>query len=75
MASSWTVTSQVTDQVIVTNAGQTVVGTYIYFTTGGGNNGNVFVPDEHYSAKKVREMVQVKANLIDEIGRLAHDGS
>lgn len=71
MASGWTVTAQVTDQVIVTNAGQTVVGTYVYFTTGDGNNGNVFVPDEHYSAKKVRQMVHAKAELIDEIGNLA----
>lgn len=71
MASGWTVTAQITDQVINTNAGQTVVGTYVYFTTGDGNSGNVFVPDEHYSAKKVRAMVHAKAELLDEVGGLA----
>lgn len=73
MASGWTVTAQITDQVINTDAGQTVIGTYVYFTTGEGNSGNVFVPDAHYSAKKVRQMVHAKAELLDEIGGLAAD--
>ncbi len=72
MSSGWNVTSQITDQVINTDAGQTVVGTYIYFATGDGNTANVFVPDNHYSKKdKVRAMIAEKAKLVDEIGRLS----
>lgn len=70
--SGWVVTSQVTDQIINTNAGQTVVGTYVYFITGDGNEGSVFVPDVHYSAKTVTAMIEARADVLDEVGRLAH---
>lgn len=69
--SGWTVVSQVTDQIINTNAGQSVVGTYVYFITGDGNEGTVFVPDVHYNAKTVATMIEAKADVLDEVGRLA----
>lgn len=69
--SGWTVTAQVTDQIINTNAGQSVVGTYVYFITGDGNEGSVFVPDVHYSAAKVKAMIEAKADLLDSVSRLA----
>ena len=72
MASGWTVTAQVTDQVITTSAGQVVTGTYVYFTTGEGHSASVFVPDEHYNAATVRKMIEAKATIVDEIGKLAH---
>jgi hypothetical protein len=71
MASSgWRVTAQLTDQVENTNAGQTVIGVRVYFETGAGNEGSVFVPNSHYTAKRVRELVHSHANQIDEIGGL-----
>ncbi len=38
---SWSITEQVTGQTINNNAGNTVVGSYVYFTTGQGNSGSV----------------------------------
>lgn len=68
--SGWTVTAQVTDQIVNTNAGQTVVGAYVYFITGDGNEGSVFIPDTHYNAATVKAAVEAKAALLDEVGRL-----
>lgn len=67
----WTVTSQVTDQVRVTDAGQTVTGTQIYFITAEGNRGSVFVTDDHYSAAEARKAIAAKAAIVDEVGKLA----
>lgn len=67
----WTVTSQVTDQVRVTDAGQTVVGTQIYFITSDGNRASVFVTDDHYSAKEARAAIAAKAKLVDEVAKLS----
>lgn len=72
MASSWQVTDQVTDQVITTNAGQVVVGTYVYFLTGDGHRGSVFVPDDHYAVGNISKMIAAKAAILDEVGKLAH---
>jgi hypothetical protein len=70
--SGWTVTAQVTDQVINTNAGQTVVGTYIYIVTGDGQEGSVFVPDTIYHDKaKVTAMLRTKAVQLDTVAKLA----
>lgn len=70
--SGWTVVSQVTDQIINTNAGQSVVGTYVYFVTGDGNEGSVFIPDVHYNAKTVHAAIDAKATVLDEVGKLAN---
>lgn len=66
----WAVTSQAPDQVIVSDSGQVVTGTQVYFATAEGNSGSVFVPDQHYTEKKVHASLQVRASLIDKIGRL-----
>lgn len=71
--SGWTVTAQLTNQVENTNSGQTVIGTRVYFITGNGNEGSVFVPDTIYSAKNVRERVRKHATLIDEVGALSEN--
>ena len=70
----WVVTAQVTDQVTVTDAGQTDTGVQIYFTTSAGNQGSVFISYRHYgSPKHVKERIAAQAQLIDEIGRLTSD--
>lgn len=66
----WAVTDQASDQVIVTSSGQVSTGTYVYFATENGNQGSVFVPDEHYTKNKVHQSISYKAKLIDEIGQL-----
>lgn len=70
--SGWKITDQVTDQVQNTRAGATITGVQVYFVTGDGNEGSVFVMDQHYTAPNVRKAVQAKANLIDEVGALSH---
>lgn len=70
--SGWRVTDQVTDQVQNTRAGATVTGVMVYFITGDGNEGSVFIANQHYNAKNVRRAVQSHANLLDEVGALAH---
>lgn len=67
----WTVTAQLTDQVIITDAGRAVTGVQIFFITGDGNEGSIFVADNHYTVKTVKPMLDAKAALIDTIGSQA----
>jgi hypothetical protein len=67
---AWRVTGQVSDQVINTQAGQTLTGTYVYFVTGKGNAGSVFVEDAVYSVEQVRRQVHEAANKLDDVGDL-----
>lgn len=68
---SWSVTGQVHDQVIPTDAGQAVTGTYVYFVTGLGVRASVFVEDSVYKPEVVRTAVTQKARLVDEVRQLA----
>ena len=70
----WQVINQAADQVIITPAGQPVTGTYVYFATGEGNQGSVFVDDPHYPERNVHAAVDARAQLMDKVGRL-HRGS
>lgn len=69
--SGWQVTSMSPDQVIVNTGGQTQTGTYVFFRTGNGHDGSIFVPDNHFNAKNVRAMIDARATIIDEVGALA----
>lgn len=70
--SGWTVTSQLANQVKNTETGNTVEGTYIFFTTNDGNSDAVFVPKNIYrDRKKVRQMLEEAATAIDEVGNLS----
>lgn len=69
--SGWIVTSQLTDQVIVTAAGQAVTGVQIFFITGDGNEGSVFVANNHYNTKVVKAAIHAEAASIDTIGKLS----
>lgn len=68
----WRVTGQVSDQVQVTQAGATVTGVIVYFITGEGNEGSVFIANQHYNVKNVEKAVHAQAQLIDQVGRLGH---
>lgn len=71
--SGWRVVSQATDQIVNTPGNQTVTGVQVYFVTGAGNEGSVFVPNQQYNAKTVHEMVNASAHTIDGVGQL-HNG-
>ncbi len=66
----WTVTGQAPDQVIIGANGVVQTGTYVYFTTSGGNDGSIFVTDAHYHPAQIRKAIQARADLIDEVGAL-----
>lgn len=66
----WQVTSQVSDQVHITDAGQTVVGVQVYFMTAEGNRSSVFIPDDHYNEAEVRRAIEAKAKIVDSVGAL-----
>lgn len=70
MAASWAITGQLDGQLQVGTAGQVITGTVIYFQTGEGNQGSVFIPQTRYDAKEVRKVVQVKADVMDEVSAL-----
>jgi len=65
---SYTVTSQATDQYDFAAPGNPVVGTVVYFTTGEGNSGSVFVPQARYAAAVVHTLVAAAAKEIDAVG-------
>jgi hypothetical protein len=69
--SGWIVTSQLTDQVIVTAAGQAVTGVQIFFITGQGNEGSIFITNNHYTPKVVKPAIHAAAAQIDTIGQLS----
>ncbi len=71
--SGWRVTDQATDQIVNTPGNQTQTGVQVYFVTGDGNTGSIFVPNQQYKAATVHSMVNTAAHLIDGIGKL-HNG-
>jgi len=69
--SGWVITGQVTDQVRNTQAGQTVTGVVVYFITGDGNEGSVFIDNARYNQQNVFTAVHDQAALIDGVGKLS----
>lgn len=67
---TWEVTGQVHDQVIPTDAGQALTGTYVYFVTGLGEKASVFVEDKVYSTEVVKTQVREHAHKVDSVRRL-----
>jgi len=61
---------QETDQYDFTNPGSPVLGTTIFYQTGAGNTGSVFIPQTRYSIKEVHKVVAAAAALLDEVGAL-----
>lgn len=71
MAASWSVTRQAADQVSLTNGNDPVTGVRIFFTTGEGNQGSVFIPDSLYhNVAGVRHAIQAQADQMDAVSAL-----
>lgn len=70
---SWRIVSQDPGQTAYDDAGNTVVGTYVYFATGMGNKGVKFIPDANYNKDHVKTVVRNHSKLIDEIGALSEE--
>lgn len=69
--SGWTVTGQSPGQTQVTGDGRVIEGTMVYFRTGNGTLGQVFVPQDRYSADVVRTMIATVAGEIDAVDGLS----
>jgi hypothetical protein len=74
-AYTYTVTQQMPDQYDFSNAGNPTLGTVVYFTTGAGNSGSVFVAAAHYTVANVRTAVAAKAKLLDEVSAISGSGN
>lgn len=70
---TWTVTDQNSGQSDFTSAGQVVIGKRVFFLTGAGNRGSVFVPDDHYNPGTVAAMIAAEAAQLDAISALTSD--
>jgi hypothetical protein len=70
MASTWRVTGDAPDAYEFDGAGNAVPGHAISFVTGEGFKGSVFVPNEHYNATTVRNLIAKQAAVVDDINSL-----
>lgn len=68
-ASTWRVTGQ-NEQTTIQPGGQPVKGVQVYFTTGQGHSGSVFIPYNQYNPEYVREQIADAAAKLDAIGSL-----
>lgn len=68
---SWQVERVVTDQTVNTPSGDTLVVNYVYYVTGDGNHGVVYIPTDKWNTKHVSEEIRRHARLLDEVAGLA----
>lgn len=66
---TWTVTGQ-NEQTQIQPGGQPVKGVTVFFTTGAGHTGSVFVPYSTYNQATVRNLINAAATQMDAIGAL-----
>lgn len=70
---SWSVTGQM-ETTQLDSTGQATAGVRVFFRTGLGNTGSVFVPRSSYSPDNVRGMIADAAAAADAIGQLSSEG-
>ena len=67
---TWTVTSQ-SESTEIQPSGQAARGYRIYFQTGTGQQGSIFVPQDRYLPDNVRALLAAAAANADAIGNLS----
>lgn len=72
-SNGWQVNAQQETTELALN-GAFVSGRRVYFTTGAGNTGSVFLPDQAYTVDNVRAAIEQQATKLDAIGALSSDG-
>lgn len=68
--SGWVVTGQ-SESTIINDSNNVVSGVTVYFRTGNGTAGSVFVPQNLYTPDNVRAMIAQKAAQLDAVDRLS----
>lgn len=66
---TWSVTGQ-TEQTQIAPGGTPVKGVQVFYTTGAGHQGSVFVPYTQYTQANVRNLLNTAAAQMDSIGAL-----
>lgn len=66
---TWQVTGQ-NEQTQIDPGGNPVKGVTVFYTTGQGHTGSVFVPYAQYNQANVRNLIQAAATQMDSIGAL-----
>jgi hypothetical protein len=51
--------------------GRAVEGVKIFFQTGGGHNGSVFIPKDRYNVENAKAAILDAAGLLDGVGKLS----
>lgn len=69
---SWQVTGQA-ERTDIAADGTPVRGMVVYFTTGAGHQGSVFVPASQYTPDTVRAMIAAAAARMDAVGALTSE--
>jgi hypothetical protein len=72
--STWVVTGDLPDQYSTSGSSTPVLGHVIFFQTGAGNNGSIFVSNAQYTPALVKPAIQAQANVVDEINALVNKG-
>lgn len=67
---SWKVTGQ-NESTQVQQSGPPVPGVRVFFQTGQGHTGSVFVPQAQYTVTNVRALVNAAAAKMDAVGSLS----
>jgi hypothetical protein len=70
---SWKVTSVATDQTVTDQSNNVVIGSYIYYFTGNGNRGVVFIDNDHLKPDNVQTAIRTDARNLDAIAALAEN--
>ena len=69
-SSGWTITAQIEGTRVVP-PGRVETGTTVYFTTGNGDQGSVFVPLAQYNVETVKAAVAARAGQLDAIANMS----
>jgi hypothetical protein len=69
-ATTWRVTGQ-TEQTQIQQGGNPVRGVQVFYTTGDGHTGSVFIPYAQYNPAYVQQQVGQAAAQMDAVGQLS----
>lgn len=67
---TWQITAQATNQTTINQAGNVIEGVIVYFITGEGNEGSVFIANTQFTEARVKVAVDEAALKLDRVGRL-----
>ena len=67
---TWQVTAQASNQTTINAASNVIEGVIVYFITGDGFEGSVFIPNTQFTEARVKAAIDEAAVKLDRVGRL-----